>query len=146
MATVKNDGTGSAYRPGIAKELVGRYIAALEDRDWDALSAVLSPDVVYELPQTRERIHGRDRYLQFNREFPGDWHLTPVTVLGDDTDGALLFRWVLDGEDSLAIAFFGVVDGLIARVTDFWPEPYEPPPGRGHLTERWPPDGDGGPA
>jgi len=24
-----------------------------------------------------------------------------------------------------------------ARVTDFWPEPYEPPPGREHLVERW---------
>jgi hypothetical protein len=22
-------------------------------------------------------------------------------------------------------------------VTDFWPEPYEPPPGREHLVERW---------
>jgi hypothetical protein len=21
--------------------------------------------------------------------------------------------------------------------TDFWPEPYEPPPGREHLVERW---------
>jgi len=28
-------------------------------------------------------------------------------------------------------------DGLITRVTDFWPEPYEPPPGREHLVERY---------
>jgi len=26
---------------------------------------------------------------------------------------------------------------LITQVTDFWPEPYEPPPGREHLVERW---------
>jgi hypothetical protein len=25
---------------------------------------------------------------------------------------------------------FEIADGLIVRVTDFWPEPYEPPPGR----------------
>ncbi|MGP3959181.1 hypothetical protein ACTWPT_24555 [Nonomuraea sp. 3N208] len=26
--------------------------------------------------------------------------------------------------------------GLISRITDYWPEPYEPPPGREHLVER----------
>ena len=38
------------------------------------------------------------------------------------------------------MAFFEFADGLITRVTDFWPEPYEPPPGREHLVERWLPD------
>lgn len=135
--TTRDGADPPTYRPGIAKELAARYIAALEDRDWDDVTAVLSPDVVYEIPQTRERIRGRDKYLRFNQEFPGDWHLTPVTVLGDDTDGAVLFRWQLDNEDSLAIAFFTVADGLITTVTDFWPEPYDPPPGRADLVERW---------
>ena len=35
------------------------------------------------------------------------------------------------------MVFFEFADGLITRVTDFWPEPYEPPPGREHLVERW---------
>jgi hypothetical protein len=34
------------------------------------------------------------------------------------------------------MAFFEFADGVITRVTDFWPEPYEPP-GREHLAERW---------
>ena len=25
----------------------------------------------------------------------------------------------------------------VPRITDFWPEPYEPPPGRSHLVERF---------
>lgn len=28
-------------------------------------------------------------------------------------------------------------DGVITSVTDFWPEPYEPPTGREHLVERY---------
>jgi hypothetical protein len=28
-------------------------------------------------------------------------------------------------------------DGLITRVTDFWPEPYEPPERPAGLVERW---------
>lgn len=71
------------------------------------------------------------------RRVPGDWHIEPRVVLGDDAHGALLFRWTLDGESSLAVAFFEHDGALITKVTDFWPEPYDPPPGREHLVERW---------
>jgi len=27
--------------------------------------------------------------------------------------------------------------GVISRVTDYWPEPYDPQAGREHLVERW---------
>jgi hypothetical protein len=47
------------------------------------------------------------------------------------------FEWRLDGQADDAMAFFEFADGVITRVTDFWPEPYEPPPGREHLVERW---------
>jgi hypothetical protein len=47
------------------------------------------------------------------------------------------FEWLLDGRTDDAMAFFEFADGLITRVTDFWPEPYEAPPGREHLAERW---------
>ncbi len=120
-----------------AKALVAAFAERLEGRDWPGLTELLDRDVVYEIPQTRERIRGRDRYVTFNAEFPGDWHIEPRVVLGDDRNGALLFRWTSDGEDALAIAFFEVEDGRITKVTDFWPEPYEPPPGREHLVERW---------
>lgn len=120
----------------------GRALAAafadrLERRDWTAFADLLDPDVVYEVPQTRERIRGADRYVRFNAEYPGDWHLEPQVVLGDDRAGALLFRWSLDGETSFGIAFFEVAGGRIVKITDFWPEPYDPPPGREHLVERW---------
>jgi hypothetical protein len=119
------------------KALVAAFADRLERRDWTGLAALLAPDVVYELPQTRERIRGRDRYVTFNAEYPGDWHIEPQVVVGDDVHGALLFLWRLDGESSLAIAFFEHDGGLITKVTDFWPEPYEPPPGREHVVERW---------
>ena len=119
------------------KAVVAAFAAALEARDWSALAALVDPEVVYEVPQTRERIRGRDRYVTFNAEYPGDWHIEPRVVLADEHNGSLLFRWTLGDEDSLAVAFFELVDGRITKITDFWPEPYEPPPGREHLTERW---------
>jgi hypothetical protein len=56
-----------------------------------------------------------------------------------DHDRAIAwFRWrVGDEEEKDGFVVLGVRDGLIATVTDFWPEPYEPPASRAHLTERW---------
>jgi hypothetical protein len=119
------------------RELAERFIASLEARDWDAWAGLLHPAVVYEIPQSRERIRGRDRYLRFNREYPGDWHLRPKVTIADEHHGVVWFEWLLDGRSDDAMAFFEFADGLITRVTDFWPEPYEPPPGREHLVERW---------
>jgi hypothetical protein len=43
------------------------------------------------------------------------------------------------GDDEVpALSFFDTgPDGLVTRVTEFWPEPYEPPAGREHLAERY---------
>lgn len=120
-----------------ARELVLAFADSMERRDWSAFAGLLDPAVVYEIPQTRERIRGRDRYVRFNAEFPGDWHIEPRIALGDERNGSLLFRWTLGGDSMLAIAFFEVDGGRIVKITDFWPEPYEPPPGREHLVERW---------
>lgn len=119
-------------------EVITDYWTALEARDWTAFGALLADDVVYEVPQTRERVRGREAYVRFNVEYPGDWHATIVRVHGDDRSGASWTSFVVDGEEQPGITFFDLDDaGLVRRVVDFWPEPYEPPPGREHLVERW---------
>jgi ketosteroid isomerase-like protein len=119
-------------------QLVERFLSTLEARDWDGWTATMHEDVVYELPQSRERISGRDRYLQFNQEYPGDWHLRPKVVIADHDHGVGWFGWTVGASaEEDAMAFFGFRDELIAIVTDFWPEAYDAPAGREHLTERW---------
>jgi hypothetical protein len=121
-----------------AHEVGLSYWAALEARDWAAVEALLADDVVYELPQTRERIRGRDAYLRFNIEFPGDWHARVLRVVGEGRHAATWVRVRVGAESQDALTFLALDDaGLIATVTDFWPEPYEPPPGREHLVERY---------
>ncbi len=122
----------------VTRQLIERFLATLENRDWAGFAAVLHPEVVYEIPQSRERIRSRDRYVQFNQEYPGDWHVSPTQILADGDAGVARFEWrVGDSPVEEAFVFFGVRDGLLATVTDFWPESYDPPPGREHLVERW---------
>ena len=137
VATI-GDCTGVAPSVGTVRELIERFIATLDARDWDGWTSTMHADVVYEIPQSRERIRGRDRYLQFNREYPGEWHVRPKVVIADAEHGVVWFGWRVgdSGEDD-GMAFFAFRDGLISTVTDFWPEPYEPPAGREHLVERW---------
>jgi ketosteroid isomerase-like protein len=114
------------------------YWEAAEARDWDSFAAVLSPDVVYELAQTRERVRGRDDYLQFNRDYPGDWHLTIDRVVGDGDAAASLTTFTVGDETMPGIAFFTFdAEGRVAGIRDFWPQPYDPPAGREHLVERY---------
>ncbi|MFD9116737.1 nuclear transport factor 2 family protein [Streptomyces bottropensis] len=120
------------------RRAVERFWAAAEGRDWAAFAETLAEDVVYELPQTRERIHGRERYVRFNREYPGDWHARIERIVAEPGQVVSWTHVTVGLEEMYAISFFtGDGDGRIAAVTDFWPEPYEPPAGREHLVERY---------
>jgi hypothetical protein len=120
------------------RRIAAEYVDSLEHRDWPRLTTLLSEDVVYEMPQTRERIRGRSRFVQFNIEYPGDWHLRVRRLVADGRLAALWLDVRVGSEPLDACVWLEVSEqGSIDRVTDYWPEPYQPPPGREHLVERW---------
>jgi hypothetical protein len=118
--------------------VVERYFETMRGRDWDAFGELLSADVRYEMPQTREVISGREKYVAFNREYPGDWELTLTRLIVDGETAAGSMNFTVGDQELVGLVFLEVRDGLVTRVTDFWPEPYEPPAGREHLVERAP--------
>jgi ketosteroid isomerase-like protein len=122
-----------------AREVAERYWAAAEARNWDTFGALVADDVVYEAPQTRERVRGRAAYVRFNVDgFPGDWHLSVERAVGDRRQAATVIRFENAGMVETGVCFFDLDDdGLISRITDWWPEPCDPPAGRAHLAERW---------
>ncbi|MGW1553340.1 nuclear transport factor 2 family protein [Streptomyces sp. NPDC002346] len=119
---------------------VETYWTAAETRDWDTFATTLAEEVLYDLPQTRERIRGKERYLRFNREYPGDWHVRVERIVADRAGEQVAVRTLFTAgpEEMHAIHFFtGDDQGRIVEITDFWPEPYEPPAGRERLAERY---------
>lgn len=120
------------------RKTVERFWATAEGRDWDAFAETLAEDVVYTLPQTREKISGRDRFVQFYKEYPGDWHLRIERLVAEPDHVVSWIHATVGLEEMYAISFFTFTgDGRVDSITDFWPEPYEPPAGREHLSERY---------
>ena len=122
-----------------AHEAVAAYWAAAQARDWDAFGSLVAEDVVYEGPQTRERVRGRAAYVRFNAEgFAYDWHLAVVRIVGEGRSAASWIEFTGVEGTQPGLCFFELNDaGQIARITDFWPEPYELPASRAHLVERY---------
>lgn len=118
------------------RAIVRRYFETMSARDWDGFGALLAEDAVYELPQTGELITGRGKVVSVNRDYPGNWRLSVTRLIADGETAAASMNFTLDGEAMVGLVYFELAGGLITRVTDFWPETYEPPAGREHLTEQ----------
>jgi ketosteroid isomerase-like protein len=118
-------------------ELISAYYGALNARDWTGLGALLDDDILYEVPQTRERVRGREAYIDFNRTFPGDWSLEIKRLIVDSTRGAAELISRVDGEVSDAVVFFEFRDDRISQITDYWPERYDPPTRMSRFVERY---------
>lgn len=120
------------------RTVINTYWTSCDARDWQTFGALVAPDVVYECPQTRERVRGRVAYVRFNREFPGDWHLSIERIVADDHQAVSWTSFALAGEEMTGLCFFTFDDaGLISTIKDFWPDPYQPPANRAHLVERY---------
>jgi ketosteroid isomerase-like protein len=94
---------------------------------------LLAPDFLCEWPQTGERIRGPANFIAVQENYPGRWRCT-VEQLLESGDEAVTRTLISDGKShTYALSFFTVRGGRIHRLTEFWADPYQPPPGR----ERW---------
>ena len=89
--------------------------------------ALLAEDVVYEVPQTRERVTGREAYPVQRGGLPR--RLAPGGAAGLRTAAVSMIEFPRGHQPVRAVLLHLDEDGRIVRITDFWPDPYEPPAG-----------------
>lgn len=119
------------------RETVNQFWRLMATNDFQSVTEVLSPDFVLDWPQSGETIRGPERFARMNSEYPshGPWSFTVHRVVAADRE-VVTDVTVTDGvQTARAISFFTVDGGLIIRLREFWPEPYDPPANRGHLVE-----------
>jgi hypothetical protein len=129
---VAND-DAAAFRQGLEGFLGTDGHGLSPEREY----AVRRPDVVIDMPQSRERFRGRDSIRQMQEMFPEP---APVITLRKVTGGRDV--WVAEADTSYggnrgqAVVMFELdSDGLIARETRYYTQPFEAPAWRAGLVE-----------
>lgn len=118
------------------RQTIERFWHTANTRDWAAFAALLHPDMVYLVPQTRERAAGRAAFVEVFRTWPGDWQAQLQLLIAEPASAVSTIRFVVEGEAATGISFFELRDGLVIRITDYWPADYEPPERASHHLQR----------
>jgi len=119
------------------RELVLRHWQLANERDWDGFARLLHPTLVYEAPQSRERIRSAAGYVDFFATWPQPWRAEVLRCIADDASALTQIDFISSAPTMMGLTIFDVKDGLIARVTDYWPDPYEPGPRVSAHVERY---------
>jgi ketosteroid isomerase-like protein len=120
------------------EKIVREFWRLMGTNDFYSASAVLAPDFMLDWPQSGERIRGAENFAAVNSEYPahGPWKFR-INSLVAGPDSAVTDVNVTDGAiRARAITFFTVEKGKIARITEFWPDPFPAAENRKHLVER----------
>ncbi len=123
--------------PPAAIEVVRQFWRLMGTNDFASVASVLAPDFVLEWPQSSERIRGAARFVQMNAEYPahGAWRFEIHRLFGDAEQVVSEVSGTDGVQSARPISFFRVQDGLIVRLEEFWPEPFEAAENRKHMTE-----------
>lgn len=123
---------------GETRALVERFWATMNENDWRGAASLFADDHVLTWPQSRERLRGRENFVTFNETYPatGRWRFAVDRLIVEDGQ-AVSDVAVTDGEQrARVLSFITVGDGRITATTEYWPDPFEAPAWRAHLTER----------
>ena len=110
------------------QELIVRHWRLANARQWKAFSKLLHADLRYEVPQTREYIESGEGYLDMFRTWPGEWKADVKDLVSEEHKAVCIVEFKVGTEVMTGISVFTVALGKITSVTDYWPDPYEPPP------------------
>ena len=120
-----------------ARQVIELYWRYANARQWDDFSSLLDPNVVYEVPQTRERVQGREGYRDFNVTYPEGWTAVVTSLISEGDQGVSVIDFNINGKVATGISFFTLSQGLITKIVDYWPEEYEPPHRNTKYVERF---------
>ena len=138
------------------EECVQQYGAAMAAFDLETLARLRHPDWSVVWPQSGERVHGNEAFVEIIRNYPGGQPKTEVTRIVGAED-----RWVVtagntvlkvagsgdfwwaewrvtypNGEVYLAVSLMELRDGLVYHERTYWAAPFEAPSWRAPWVER----------
>lgn len=118
------------------RRAVERLIEGLDRGDVSVMDEVFHDDAVIEYPQSGERIVGAENRRAVYTRFPGLPRIAPRRITGDGDLVVVEARFDYGGTILDGVFILEMRDGLIARETSYWGEPFEAPGWRAPWVER----------
>jgi ketosteroid isomerase-like protein len=120
-----------------------RTIRAALQRHWDASDAgdmdveheFYREDAVLEYPQSGERIRGRSNIQESRLVQPNKKRFSVRRIVGNGDLWVTEFVLAYDGRPTYAVSIMEFREGLVAKETQYFSDPFEPGPSRAHLVE-----------
>lgn len=150
---------GQTVAEPTGRQVVERLARAIEDKDFETIAALITDDYVEELPQSGERVRGKQNQLAIVRNYPGGvgtaetrrivgedgrWVMAPSFNLLRIEGSGDTFTYVANirypnGETWQVVAIMEVRDGKVAKATTWYAAPFEAPKWRAPYVERFEP-------
>ena len=113
-----------------------RHWNASDANDFDVEHEIYREDAVLEYPQSGERIHGRRNIQESRFVQPNKKRFKVRRMMGSGELWVTEFTLSYDGVPSYAVSIMEFHEGLVARETQYFADPFDPAPSRAHLVER----------
>jgi ketosteroid isomerase-like protein len=118
------------------RQALQRHWTASDAGDFEAEHAIYREDAVLDYPQSGERIRGRRNIRESRRVQPNRKRFTVRRIVGSGDLWVTEFILSYDGAPSYTVSIMEFRDGLVARETQYFADPFAPGPSRAHLVER----------
>jgi hypothetical protein len=118
-----------------SKATIMEHWRASEDGDSAAEHAIYAEDAVLHYPQSGERFRGRATIAAQRGGHPADRHFTVLRVSGGADVWVSEVVITYDRVPSHSVSIMEFSDGLVTRETQYFADPFDPPPWRAALSE-----------
>lgn len=106
-----------------------QHWAASAAGDQDTEHEIYHDDVVVDYPQSGERIHGRHNLQALRSHHPARLDFTIRRIIGSGDLWITEYVLFYDGKPAPTVSVMEFRDGKVARETQYFADPFPPPPG-----------------
>jgi hypothetical protein len=117
-----------------ARSMIAEHWRASEQGDSVAEHAIYATDAILDYPQSGERFRGRAAIAAQRGGHPADRHFTVRRISGHGDIWVSECVISYDGVPTHSVSIMEFSDGLVAHETQYFADPFDPPPWRAALS------------
>ncbi|MBL4930390.1 nuclear transport factor 2 family protein [Clostridium paridis] len=113
----------------MGERVIRLFWECINNADFDGLSKLLHDNAYIWLPNTKEVFKGKNKYIEFNKKYPGRWYVD-IEKIYECGETIITVARIFTNENTLGLyvtSFFKLKDDLIEEITEYYSENDEPP-------------------